>query len=209
MPFGQEADVFSLGVVYIVLLTGREPESSGASSSEDGAAFLPRRPQNSFGIDADALRAATPSDAPASFVELACQCVAYEPADRPTANDAQDWLQELYGELDHAQEQRDRAVSPAHFAAEGEGSAANGRGAGAGGNGAAVPSLLSGIVAEFDEARERPSGRPPADSGENAELAQIERRAQRQQNAAKRPPPRPPPTCRELCEATCEACTVS
>jgi serine/threonine protein kinase len=88
--YGEHADVFSLGCVLAEVLTGRVPGVGG---------FLERTPRSKFAADLEQLRAAAPPDAPASFVECVCQCLAYEPEARLTSDDALLWLRDLEGEL--------------------------------------------------------------------------------------------------------------
>lgn len=89
-PYGAGADVFALGCVLAQIIVRQTPGSNG---------FLERTPRNKFRCDLDALRAAAPVDAPPSFVECAAQCLAYEPEDRLTAENAAEWLKELEEEL--------------------------------------------------------------------------------------------------------------
>ncbi len=88
--YGEHADVFSLGCVLAHILTGRAPGEGG---------FLERTPKNKFACDLGALRAAMPPDAPPSFLECTCQCLAYEPEQRPNAEDVLLWLKDLEAEL--------------------------------------------------------------------------------------------------------------
>lgn len=89
-PYGEGADVFALGLVLAELITRRTPGHGG---------FLERGPRSKFAVDVDEFRAAVPPDAPASFVECAVQCLAYNPEDRLGADMVADWLRELEGEL--------------------------------------------------------------------------------------------------------------
>ena len=84
--YGLAADVFSLGCVLVELAT-----------REACAACLAREARNMFEVDDDSLRA-TLAGAPDSFVELAVQCLAGEDYERPLAEDAQAWLEELASE---------------------------------------------------------------------------------------------------------------
>ena len=96
--YGLAADVFSLGCVLVELAT-----------REACAACLAREARNMFEVDGDSLRA-TLAGAPDSFVELAVQCLAGEDYERPLAEDAQAWLEELASEAG--------AVAPAPAPAE-------------------------------------------------------------------------------------------
>lgn len=91
--YGLAADVFSLGMVYVEI---------GARLKAKEAA--PRSPRTKFALDTDDMR--SKMKGPASFVELAMQCVAYEDYDRIAAEDAMAWLEEL--EL----ESSDQALTP-------------------------------------------------------------------------------------------------
>lgn len=53
-------------------------------------------PSQKFALDFDALRAFTPPNSSESFIELSTQCCAYDQGDRPTMDDALDWLNDLY-----------------------------------------------------------------------------------------------------------------
>ena len=84
--YGLAADVFSLGCVLVELAT-----------REACATCLVREARNMFEVDDDILRAKL-AGAPDSFVELAVQCLAGEDYERPLAEDAQAWLEELASE---------------------------------------------------------------------------------------------------------------
>jgi len=88
--YGEGADVFSLGCVLAEMLCGREVGKNG---------FLERTPRNKFAADLDVLRGAALPDSPPSLIECTCQCLAYEPENRLSAELVYDWLTDLKGEL--------------------------------------------------------------------------------------------------------------
>ena len=61
--------------------------------------FMVRSSRTLFEVDIVKLRASAPEDAPPSFVELGAQCCSARPEDRPTADDAACWMEELEQEL--------------------------------------------------------------------------------------------------------------
>lgn len=89
-PYGAAADVFSFGCVLAEIITGKTPGING---------FLERLPRNKFAPDIDAFRESVSPDCPPSFLECACQCMSYEPEERPSAEDTFLWLDDLAMEL--------------------------------------------------------------------------------------------------------------
>jgi hypothetical protein len=61
--------------------------------------FMVRSSRTLFEVDIVKLRASAPDDAPPSFVELGAQCCSARPEDRPTADDACGWMEDLEAEL--------------------------------------------------------------------------------------------------------------
>ena len=61
------------------------------------------------------LRAAAPADAPTSLLELASQCCASEPDERPAAADVVTWLEELRREVGWWRSQCDHGVRAYRF----------------------------------------------------------------------------------------------
>jgi serine/threonine protein kinase len=90
-PYGEGADVFSLGCVMAAVIARRAPGEGG---------FLERHPRHRFAADVGEIRAAAPPDAPPSLIECAAQCLAYEPDARISAEQAADWLRALEEEMD-------------------------------------------------------------------------------------------------------------
>ncbi|CAM9189689.1 unnamed protein product [Discosporangium mesarthrocarpum] len=87
--YGTPSDIFSLGIIMVEMLTGIEPSCD----------FPSRPPQDCFAVDEDEVRAALLQDCPGSLSLLLSQCLFADPGDRPPAEDAHSWLEELLGEL--------------------------------------------------------------------------------------------------------------
>lgn len=87
--YGLPSDVFSLGMIFVEMLTGKEPSAS----------FPERPPQSFFVVSEEEIREELLEGCPPSFSLLQSQCLFSEPAERPTAEDAQGWLQDLLNEL--------------------------------------------------------------------------------------------------------------
>jgi len=85
------ADIFSLGIAFAHLITRRAP----GSSTDGGAPFLQRSARTKFQFSEEELTAAIPEACPGSLSMLTSQCCAYEAEDRPSAQDAVEWLAEL------------------------------------------------------------------------------------------------------------------
>eukprot|EP00301_Raphidiophrys_heterophryoidea_P002133 c10998_g1_i1.p1 GENE.c10998_g1_i1~~c10998_g1_i1.p1 ORF type:complete len:857 (-),score=212.59 c10998_g1_i1:398-2911(-) len=93
--YNTQADVFSFGVLLAEIIT-RKQISKGP---EDPNQFLARQPANFFEMNLEELRAVCEgTSAPASLVELVCQCCEPEPEMRPSANDILEWLLDLVDE---------------------------------------------------------------------------------------------------------------
>ncbi|CAM9112939.1 unnamed protein product [Scytosiphon promiscuus] len=86
--YGLPSDVFSLGMIFVEMLTGQEPSPS----------FPERPPQTFFVVSEDEIEEQLLPDYPQSFSLLQSQCLFAEPAERPTAEDAFNWLQDLVNE---------------------------------------------------------------------------------------------------------------
>lgn len=91
-PYTTAVDVFSLGCVFIELCCSQPLGKEG---------FLDRVPCNYFCFDETEIRDQAISTCPTSFLVLAVQCVAFEPADRLKPFEIADWLEELIAELDN------------------------------------------------------------------------------------------------------------
>lgn len=92
--YDERADVFSFGVVLWEIIYRKVPGQDG---------FAERGPRTKFKLDIDALKDGAPADAPASLVNLAASCCAYEPDDRITSDEALEWLDDLTKELEAAE----------------------------------------------------------------------------------------------------------
>eukprot|EP00935_MAST-01C_sp_MAST-1C-sp1_P002016 g2016.t1 len=97
MEYSKPADVFSLGIVFAHLIsfvkpTEREPRSAFAFDDEAFNTLVKRQNRTAA--------ASGLPPCPPSFVELVCQCCAYEPEDRPEAADVVGWLTDVLAELD-------------------------------------------------------------------------------------------------------------
>ncbi|CAM9194225.1 unnamed protein product, partial [Hapterophycus canaliculatus] len=86
--YGLPSDVFSLGMIFVEMLTGQEPSPS----------FPERPPQTFFVVSEEEIEEQLLPDYPQSFSLLQSQCLFAEPAERPTAEDAFNWLQDLVNE---------------------------------------------------------------------------------------------------------------
>jgi hypothetical protein len=83
--------MFSLGIALAHLITRRTP----GSSTDGGTPFLQRSARTKFQFSEEDLAAAIPESCPGSLSMLTSQCCAYEAEDRPSAQDAVEWLAEL------------------------------------------------------------------------------------------------------------------
>ncbi|KAJ8611987.1 hypothetical protein CTAYLR_004398 [Chrysophaeum taylorii] len=99
--YGQAADVFSMGMVFIELATRVK-----------ASVVAKRGPQTKFALDEAGLRAKMLDDAPSSYVELAMQCVPFDDYERLAADDAAAWLEELELETEGASPQHGDAEQP-------------------------------------------------------------------------------------------------
>ncbi|CAM9220722.1 unnamed protein product [Ectocarpus sp. 4 AP-2014] len=86
--YGLPSDVFSLGMIFVEMLTGQEPSPS----------FPERPPQTFFVVSEEEIEGQLLPGYPSSFSLLQSQCLFAEPAERPTAEDAFNWLQDLVNE---------------------------------------------------------------------------------------------------------------
>lgn len=77
VAIGDCFQVFSFGVVLWEIIYRKVPGQDG---------FAERGPRTKFKLDIDALKDGAPADAPASLVNLAASCCAYEPDDRITSD---------------------------------------------------------------------------------------------------------------------------
>jgi serine/threonine protein kinase len=88
--FSYPADMFSFGMVLLEILTRQKVGDEG---------FARRTPAKLFALEEKDVLELIPSDAPSSLVNLATQCLGYEPDDRPSATTAKEWLLDLLSEL--------------------------------------------------------------------------------------------------------------
>eukprot|EP00752_Nemacystus_decipiens_P005914 g5345.t2 len=86
--YGLPSDVFSLGMIFVEMLTGKEPSPT----------FPERPPQTFFVVSEEEIEEHLLPDYPSSFSLLQSQCLFAEPAERPTAEDAFNWLQDMVNE---------------------------------------------------------------------------------------------------------------
>uniref|UniRef100_A0A7S2F7V9 Protein kinase domain-containing protein n=2 Tax=Octactis speculum TaxID=3111310 RepID=A0A7S2F7V9_9STRA len=86
MEYSVPVDIFSMGLVFLELTTLKKVGD---------ASFMERLPNNNFECDVDEIRGASPADAPPSFVELIVQCCDGDPDNRPSADDAVAWIEDL------------------------------------------------------------------------------------------------------------------
>jgi len=109
------SDIFSLGLTYVEMMTQSRVGKNG---------FLERGPREMFALDGDVVRdaiyasdRAQADEPPASLVELAVQCVEYEPVDRPPIKEVLEWLDELLNdpEFNLDGEEEDELVRPSEF----------------------------------------------------------------------------------------------
>jgi len=101
--YTNSVDVFSFGMVLLEIMKRQKVAEGG---------FAVRDPRKLFRLDEDEIRAALPEDAPPSFVALAINCIKYEPPERPTSNDALEWLQDLLGSTEGEIEYPSKKSSP-------------------------------------------------------------------------------------------------
>ena len=123
------ADIFSLGIAFAHLITRRAP----GSSTDGGAPFLQRSARTKFQFSEEELAAAIPEACPGSLSMLTSQCCAYEAEDRPSAQDAVEWLAELLVETGEDEVARIHSDTPLQT------------GFAEGGSGAASPGLLRSL----------------------------------------------------------------
>eukprot|EP00903_Cladosiphon_okamuranus_P011376 g10722.t1 len=86
--YGLPSDVFSLGMIFVEMLTGKEPSPT----------FPERPPQTFFVVSEEEIEEHLLPDYPSSFSLLQSQCLFAEPGERPTAEDAFHWLQDMVNE---------------------------------------------------------------------------------------------------------------
>ncbi|CAM9712504.1 unnamed protein product [Sphacelaria rigidula] len=87
--YGLPSDIFSLGMIFVEMLTGKEPSPT----------FPERPPQLFFVVSEEEIQAELLEGCPQSFSLLLSQCLDAEPADRPTAGDVHGWLDDLLHEI--------------------------------------------------------------------------------------------------------------
>lgn len=100
--YGRPVDVYAFGMVLLEVLARREVGHNG---------FAERPVQNNFRLNVEELRGnsldegadphpgSLPKETPPSIVELAVQCLEYEPENRPSIADVVGWIEEFMGEL--------------------------------------------------------------------------------------------------------------
>jgi LIM domain kinase 1 len=84
-PYSAKADVFSFGVILRELITRTKPP--------------PRVPRDRFGFNPHEFRKGVPADCPPAFLQMAVDCVSYEPEHRPDFKTALAKLKLLKAEL--------------------------------------------------------------------------------------------------------------
>ena len=99
--YDEKADVYSFGMILLEIATNCVAGETGTC--------LERKPRDCFDLNFDAIRKKANAKLgrsgtlalppPQSLVELAIQCCAYDPEERPSAEDAMEWLEELIEEL--------------------------------------------------------------------------------------------------------------
>lgn len=166
--YDERADVFSFGIVLWELIYRQAPGVGG---------FAERGPRTKFRLDVDGLRDGAPSDAPASLINLAVSCCAYEPEERISSEEALEWLEDLTREMEDSE--ADVPIPPVPGAATAAGTAptsttaaasastassADGKGEGVSAATAAVEAIgLSAVAASSPAGGAGSSGSDPAD----------------------------------------------
>jgi len=98
-PYSSKADVFSFGVILREIITRSKPPE--------------RRPRDQFGFDLDEFRKDVPSDCPPAFLQLALDCSATNPDDRPDFVDILRASKLLKVQLTKQQQQQQQDTSTA------------------------------------------------------------------------------------------------
>jgi len=86
LPYSPAIDVFGLGCTLIEICCNRAPGHKN---------FLFRTPQNNFQFDLEEFKQHCIPGTPESLYLLACECISYEPENRPSAHHCIEWLQDL------------------------------------------------------------------------------------------------------------------
>jgi serine/threonine protein kinase len=107
--YTEKVDVFGFGLVIVELVLRHmipvlyNPAGSQGSRAGSPSTVLTRKPHDGFSLNYEGLRgriAERKPGCPASLTELAMQCLAHEPEDRPSAPEALEWLDALASDME-------------------------------------------------------------------------------------------------------------